>query len=107
MIKKRKKEDGWEFLFLGANIDAVETAEAFGIDEERAVNYHSDSEGTKLNYQVLSDAICDVRMGVPLGSGWKKSIVADFEKRKERDADIPMYPGSKMKKDRKARGKRL
>jgi len=105
MIEKRKKEDGWEFLFLGANIDAVETAEAFGIDEERAVNYHSDSEGTRLNYQVLSDAICDVRMGVPLGSGWKKSIEADFEKRKERDADI--HPGSKMKKDRKARGKRL
>ena len=49
-------EQTWEFLFLGANIDAVETARHFGISEDRAVNYHSDSEGTQLNYEVVSEA---------------------------------------------------
>jgi uncharacterized protein YegL len=56
-----KKELGWEFLFLGANIDAVETARHFGIDEDRAVTYRSDKAGTRLNYEVMAECISDVR----------------------------------------------
>ena len=81
MIERQKEKYGWEFLFLGANIDAVETARHFGISEDRAVNYHSDSEGTQLNYEVLSDAICAVRCSAPLSADWKKRIDEDYEKR--------------------------
>ena len=77
-----KKEEGWEFLFLGANIDAVETAKKFGIREDRAVNYHADAAGTALNYEVLSEAVSCVRASAPLGKGWKKRIAEDYEKRK-------------------------
>ena len=77
-----KKKDGWEFLFLAANIDAVETARKFGIDEDRAVNYRPDSAGTSLNFAVLSEAVSSVRASVPLSKSWKKRIDEDFEKRK-------------------------
>lgn len=83
MIKRQKEKYGWEFLFLGANIDAVETARHFGISEDRAVNYHSDSEGTQLNYEVLSEAICAVRCSAPLDANWKKRIDEDYESRKK------------------------
>ncbi len=84
MIERQKIKYGWEFLFLGANIDAVETAGLFGIDEDRAVNYQCDSEGTALNYEVISEAISAVRCSVPLGSNWKKRIDEDFKKRGNR-----------------------
>mgnify|MGYP000406006190 CR=1 FL=1 len=84
MIEHQKEKYGWEFLFLGANIDAVETAKHFGISEDRAVNYHSDSEGTQLNYEVLSEAICAVRCSAPLGADWKKKIDEDYEKHGKR-----------------------
>lgn len=81
MIERQKEKYGWEFLFLGANIDAVETARGFGISEDRAVNYHSDSEGTQLNYEVLNDAISAVRSSAPLGADWKSRIDEDYENR--------------------------
>ena len=77
MIERQKQKYGWEFLFLGANIDAVETARHFGIGADRAVNYHSDSAGTRLNYEVLNEAICAVRSSAPLDAGWKKRIDED------------------------------
>ena len=80
MIEK-KKEDGWEFLFLGANIDAVETARGFGINEECAVNYHSDAKGTALNYACLSRAIGSVRRKGKMDAAWREEIDADFESR--------------------------
>jgi len=83
MIQRQKEKYGWEFLFLGANIDAVETAGRFGIGADRAVNYHSDSKGTALNYRVLSDTICAVRASAPLGEDWKQDIDRDFEARKQ------------------------
>lgn len=83
MVKRQQEKYGWEFLFLGANIDAVETAAHFGIDARHAANYHSDSEGTQLNYEVLSDAVCAVRASVPLSSSWKARIDQDFKTRKE------------------------
>ena len=81
MIERQKSKYGWEFLFLGANIDAVETAGNFGIDADRAVNYHSDSEGTALNYEVISEAVCSVRACRPLSADWKKRIDEDVQKR--------------------------
>jgi len=81
MIQRQKEKHGWEFLFLGANIDAVGTARRLGIDEDRAVNYHSDSEGTVLNYEVVSEAIHTVRCAAPLGRDWKRRIDEDYAKR--------------------------
>ena len=83
MIEKEKSKYGWEFLFLGANINAVETAKNFGIGSDRAVNYHSDHEGTQLNYEVVSEAICSVRCSRPLGKAWKQRIDEDYESRKK------------------------
>lgn len=83
MIERQKAKYGWEFLFLGANIDAVETAGRFGIQEDHAVNYHSDSRGTRLNYDVLSEAICQVRCSEPLSADWKKRIDEDYNTRKD------------------------
>ncbi len=84
MIQRQKEKYGWEFLFLGANIDAVQTAGRFGIGADRAVNYHADSRGTRLNYQVLSDAIGAVRASQPLSAGWKQRIEQDYEERKKK-----------------------
>ena len=82
MIERQKERYGWEFLFLGANIDAVETAKHFGISEDRAVNYHSDSVGTRLNYEVVSCAITSMRSGAPMSADWKTPIEADYKTRK-------------------------
>ncbi len=82
MVEKEKNKYGWEFLFLGANIDALNVAGRMGISADRAANYHSDEEGTALNYSVLGEAISSVRRSKVLSSGWKKRIDADFEKRK-------------------------
>ena len=81
MIERQKEKYGWEFLFLGANIDAVETARSVGISKDRAVNYRSDREGTALNYEVISEAISAVRCSAPLKADWKKRIDEDYEKR--------------------------
>lgn len=78
---EEKKEKGWEFIFLGANIDAIETAKHFGIAEDRAVNYCCDSAGTALNFEVMSEAISSVRKSKSLGRAWKASIEADYDKR--------------------------
>lgn len=82
MIQRQKERYGWEFIFLGANIDAAAEAKRFGIDESRAANYHCDEEGTALNYEVLSDVVCAVRMGAEIDNNWKARIEADFKKRK-------------------------
>lgn len=74
MIQRQKIKYGWEFLFLGANIDAIETASRFGIGADRAVNYHSDRRGTALNYEVISEAISSVRCSAPLCADWKRRI---------------------------------
>ena len=82
MIQRQKAKYDWEFLFLGANIDAVETAGRYGIDPDRAVNYHADGEGTRLNYRVVGEAISSVRASKPLSADWKSAIDADYQSRK-------------------------
>ena len=76
-----QKERGWEFLFLGANIDAAAEAKRFGIDEHNAANYHCDEAGTALNFEVLSCALGDIRSGRGLKQNWKAEIDADYQKR--------------------------
>jgi uncharacterized protein YegL len=82
MVKHEKEKHGWEFLFLGANIDAVETAAHFGIGEDRAVTFHNDPIGQKLNYTVLSDTMTAMRANASVGREWKKEIEKDFKARK-------------------------
>ena len=81
MIERQKEKYGWEFLFLGANIDSAAEAKRFGISADRAVNYKCDEEGTALNYEVISEAVCRVRARRPLGADWKKRIDEDVKKR--------------------------
>ena len=82
MIERQKEKYGWEFLFLGVNIDAVTTASMFGIDRDMAVDYNCDEEGTALNYEVLSETISHVRCcSAPIAKDWKKRIEKDYEKR--------------------------
>ncbi|MCD8005495.1 MAG: VWA domain-containing protein [Oscillospiraceae bacterium] len=83
MIERQKEKYGWEFLFLGANIDAVETARKFGIGADRAVKYHSDHKGTQLNYEVVGDAIACFRCAAPLDESWKERIEEDYNSRKK------------------------
>ena len=61
MIERQKEKYGWEFLFLGANIDAAKEAARFGIGADRSVNYKCDEAGTALNYEVIGEAVCSVR----------------------------------------------
>ncbi|MGN0299196.1 MAG: hypothetical protein ACI4C1_08475 [Lachnospiraceae bacterium] len=82
LVERQKTQYGWEFLFLGANIDAIETASHFGIDSNHAVNFHSDHQGTLLNYEVVSDAVSHVRQSRSLSSSWKKRIDKDYKERK-------------------------
>ena len=82
MIERQKECYGWEFLFLGANIDAAAEAKRFGIDESMAANYRCDEVGTALNYEVISEAITSVRScAALLSADWKKKIDADYKKR--------------------------
>ena len=84
MVQRQKEKYGWEFLFLGANIDAVETASHFGIAEDRAVTFHNDSYGQALNYAEVSEAVSQVRSNAPLGRSWKEKIEEDFRSRRPR-----------------------
>lgn len=82
MIERQKSRYGWEFLFLGANIDAVKTAANFGIGKNRAVSYHSDHVGTRLNYEVVGEAVCCMRQSAAIPDKWADRIEADYKNRK-------------------------
>ena len=81
MIQRQKEKYGWEFLFLGANIDAAKEAARFGITEDCAANYHADSVGTAVIYEAVSEAVCNVRASRPMSKEWKRNIDADYQKR--------------------------
>lgn len=83
LITEQKEKSDWEFLFLGANIDAISTAESFGIDRAKAVEYLSDSQGTQKNYKVLNKAVKEVRSGKKLDENWKAEIEEDVKSRKK------------------------
>ena len=82
MISRQQEKHGWEFLFLGANIDAAKEAARFGIHADRAANYHADRKGTAVIYEAMSDAVCGVRASRPMSAAWKKKIDEDYKNRK-------------------------
>ena len=81
MIERQKEKYGWEFIFLGANIDAAKEAARFGIDEDRAANYHADQKGTAVIYEAMSDVVCCLRTSRPMSKEWKRSVDEDYLKR--------------------------
>ena len=84
MREHQKARYNWEFIFLGANIDAVSTARDIGISEDRAVKYHADGEGTILNYNVVSEAIINLRANKEVDATWKEAIEKDYESRESK-----------------------
>lgn len=80
-IERQKAKYGWEFIYLGANIDAVETAKQFGISADRAQNYHADSEGVELNFRVMSEAVSTFRKCATMPEDWNNEIQSDFKRR--------------------------
>lgn len=90
MVERQKEKYGWEFLFLGANIDAIAEAGRFGIKADRAVNYHCDKEGTAVNYRVLSETVSRVRrcsvqeLDEILAPTWKEEIETDYKSRSKK-----------------------
>ena len=83
LIEQQKIKHEWEFVFLGANIDAVKAAGRFGISPDRAQNYHADSQGVELNFRVMSDAVAVYRKKSSIPPSWNKEIQKDYKKRGE------------------------
>ena len=81
MVKHEQEKYGWEFLFLGANMDAIAAARSFGIRPDRAVRYKGDGLGTELNYQVVCEAVTSVRKRRTIAEDWCAPIEADCKKR--------------------------
>ena len=81
MVKHEQEKHGWEFLFLGANMDAISAARSFGIRPDRAVRYSRDSAGTALNYQVVSETVASFRARKEIAPDWSAPIAADWDKR--------------------------
>ena len=88
MIERQKEKYGWEFLFIGANIDAVETAARYGISRDRSVNYNVDGEGTHILYESVAKAVCNVRASAPIGADWSDEINADYQRRGNKNKKI-------------------
>ncbi|HAG13803.1 MAG TPA: hypothetical protein DCG49_08080 [Ruminococcus sp.] len=81
LIEEQKEKDGWEFLFIGANIDACETAAQVGITADRAVNYHADSKGTAAVFSSLAPQISNLRANRSIEASWSEEIEADYTSR--------------------------
>ena len=81
MIEHEKEKYGWEFIFLGANIDAVQTAQRFGIDADRAVDYVPDAKGTRLNFEAMAETVACYRMTGAVPAEPMKEIRKDMKKR--------------------------
>ena len=81
MIERQKEKYGWEFIFLGANIDAAKEAARFGIDADCVADYHADSKGTAVIYEAMSEVVCNVRASRPMSKEWKRRIDEDYKKR--------------------------
>jgi uncharacterized protein YegL len=84
MIEKERDKYGWEFLFLGANIDALETAAKFGISKDRAADYHADGQGTRVTYQAMDQAVRTIRENKEMSKDWKKMVDEDYKNRKKK-----------------------
>ena len=83
MIQRQQEKYGWDFLFLGANIDAAREAARFGIRADRAANYYADSVGTEVVYEAVNEAVCQVRRTAPMNNSWRQRIDEDFKRRRK------------------------
>ena len=81
MVEHQKSKYSWDFIFLGANIDAIKTANSFGISADMATNFVSDSVGTQLNYKIVSEVVSSFRKGKKVDKSWKDEIEKDYNKR--------------------------
>ncbi len=81
MVEHQKSKYSWDFIFLGANIDAIKTANSFGISADMATNFVSDSAGTQLNYKIVSEVVSSFRKGKNVDKSWKDEIEKDYKKR--------------------------
>ena len=81
MVEHEREKYGWEFLFLGANMDAIAAARSFGIRPDRAVRYACDSAGTELNFRVVGETIARARCGASISSDWSAPIREDYSRR--------------------------
>jgi uncharacterized protein YegL len=81
MVERQKDKYGWEFIFLGANIDAVDEARRFGIGADRAASFNADAKGTALNYEVVGEAVSNLRSSRAMENNWKKRIDEDYKSR--------------------------
>jgi len=81
MITKEQEKYGWEFIFMGANIDAVAEASRFGIREERAVRYENDSEGVALNFAAASKCMSSLRFCASIADDWSEEVAENYSKK--------------------------
>ena len=84
MVKRKKEDYGWEFIFIGANIDSVQTAGNFGIAPDRAVDYRADAQGTSVLYETVANTVCRMRKNKPIDGSWSAPISEDFKNRNNR-----------------------
>ena len=84
MIRHEQEKYGWEFLFLGADIDAVEAASGIGIQASRTTNFMHDDRGIELSFEAVSDAISSVKCGAPIPTSWKSKVEADHRARRRK-----------------------
>lgn len=84
MIQRQQDKYGWEFMFLGANIDAAAEADRMGIRAERSANYHADGMGTAMNFKVMCQSVSDLRLNKAINEDWKNEIDQDFNSRKKK-----------------------
>lgn len=82
MIDEQKTRFDWQFIFLGANIDAVKEAARYGIQKEYAADYHSDKKGTRINYEAINEAVCSLRKDEKINLDWKRNVEKDYKERK-------------------------
>ena len=83
-VERQKEKYGWEFLFIGANIDAVETAGRYGISADRAANYNADEKGTGILYAAVSETVANVRANRAVGDDWNAQLEKDYKTRKKK-----------------------
>jgi hypothetical protein len=83
MVEHQKSKHGWEFIFLGANIDAAAEASRYGIDSSMAVNYNCDSKGMEISFKVMDDVVSSYRSTCEVPKEWRKLIDDDFKSRRK------------------------
>ena len=81
LIEHEQEKYGWEFIFMGVNIDAAETAESIGISEERAANFIADTDGINMFYMAIDEVVCTARRNAALPKGWKNNVEKDHAAR--------------------------